>query len=151
MTDRQLTKGIDDQASFSIRGMPPSEIADKIEALERFYQESLAQRRDSPFRNLIRFCIPYCKVLEDQRSLARSMVEALALECARLMNDSNQEKITGTFYQAYVRLVEDVANMRRFLYEYFGDDLSRAETQNKPILDVCKEIMLRQVPAGGAK
>ncbi len=44
----------------------------------------------------------------------------------------------------YLRVTDDLREMRKFLLKHFPEEISRAESLNTPILEVCKQIMLRE-------
>jgi hypothetical protein len=75
--------------------------------------------------------------------IARAQVEILARRLTRDYQAEKSAKITGEFYQSYLRLVAEQRELRSFLLQHFPDDIERAEAGNRPLPEVARDIMLR--------
>lgn len=137
-------------ASLAIRGMPPGEISDKMEAYENLFDcwlgvkvddagHVVEQRWFSRFRGFLCYRIARTPV-----GIFRAQVADLAIACAKLMNDARGAQAREQFYKQYCKMVEENRELRSFLGEHFRIDLLEAEARNISIPLLIKEILLRQ-------
>ena len=74
---------------------------------------------------------------------ARAQVAELALAHQALLSEVNQAGIRQSFMLEHDRMAADLRSLRGFLKERFGADMEKAELLNTPLLEVAKQIMLR--------
>lgn len=91
-----------DKTHQAIEGLPPSDVAEKLTAIEK-----LIQRRANFFQT------------GERLRLAREQVRMLALALAQLVNFQNADRIQAEKYQEFIRLMGEPALLGRFLRENF--------------------------------
>jgi hypothetical protein len=130
---------MDMKAGQSLQGIPPGEMADKMEAYEKQLDDWV--KGAGPFRSLLRvFC---CGVLLGLLKIHRTEIFELAVGYAKQMNDKRAAVMQENDYRQFMSMVEQNRSLRSFLFEHFNGDLSNADALNTPLPEVVKNILLR--------
>lgn len=159
--EKEFRQSMDGKAAKLIEGMPPGEVADRLEILERDYLESMAAGEGFPstWRNeLILWLLN--GVTSDHKALLgrmlldrvlrilRAEVAELALAYATEVNNRKARAAQDEFYSQYTKMVQQHRQFRSFLFDHFPDDLKRAEADPRlSLVDLSITIMLRQKEA----
>jgi hypothetical protein len=139
----------DSKAALAIKGMPPGEISDKAELIERQYYQWLgveinddglvaSKRWFTGLRRMILW------IARRPMGIFRLEVAELGLACAKLLNDKRAAASQQEFYSQYVKMVKENQELHSFLYEHFRHDLAEAEVRDIPLSQLVKELLLRQ-------
>ena len=123
----------------ALAGIPKSEIADKMEALEAELDHWI--HSGSTITGMRRYMA--MKVLAPMIKILRLELFELAIVCAKQLNDQRAAIQREDFYQQFQRMVVDNRTFRSFLFEHFKNDLTAAESLNMPLMDLAKGILLR--------
>lgn len=145
--NRQNQLTANSRAALAIKGMPPAEISDQMEAYERLYCLWLGvELNDEGFEVGRRWFTPLRRCLlrlaRTPVTIFRSEVADLALFCAKQITDAKAANIRAQTYGEYVKMVEANRELRTFLGEHFKDRLQEAESRNIPITLLIKELIL---------
>jgi len=114
------------EASIAVKAISQCEISGKLEAMELLYQQYAAVEN-----------------FEDAAAAARNQVCELARGFQELMTRQAVETVQSSIGSEHGRISEDLRNFRRFLKEHFEKDMDVAESLNRPLLDVAKELLLK--------
>ena len=114
------------EASIAVKAISPCELSKKIEALELVYQQYAAAEH-----------------FEDAAAAARNQVSELARGFQEAITRQAVETVKSSIGAEHTRISEDLRNFRRFLKDHFERDMDIAESLNKPLLDVAKELLLK--------
>jgi hypothetical protein len=142
----------DSAAAVAIAGMADSELVRRLVRLEGCYQAltdtfesrvawepNMFARRNTVIRKLVAIREIHGEVVD----AIRAQVAELALAHQALLSEVNQAGIRQSFMLEHDRMAADLRSLRQFLKERFGSDMEKAELLNTPLLEVAKQIMLR--------
>lgn len=138
----------DSAAAAAIKALPPGPHTLELVTLEDSYQTFMGTVHGQAARM---FAGPALKLIRQQLAIA-------IIENQELLLQRKCEGVQQNFGAEYHRVAEELRGFRAFLKRYFEQDMEIAEGLNKSVLEVAKEIMLRdrqrrteipQAPAGG--
>jgi hypothetical protein len=129
------------KASHALIGIPPSEIADKMEYCEKQRENWVEQGSRNWFKRITRAWA--ARVMRGLLQIHRTELFELAITVAKQQNDARAAVSQADTYRQFVRLVGDNREYRAFLYEHFGNDLAQADAMNQPLLELTKGMLLK--------
>lgn len=126
---------LSDKTAYAVHGMPPSELADKVTALENLYQKERSQRveRWLPYRS-------------NEIKILREMIHSLALGYAELQNQGTAQNAQAESYQNFVKSIGSAAQQRSFfmfLKEHFQQEARQMET-GTTMLELAQQLLERK-------
>jgi hypothetical protein len=127
----------DSAAQAAIKALPLCETADKLER----YEAQWELWRYTGYPIMRRFI---CWLAAAPLKIFRTEIAELATALQKELLAKKADSVQAGFYQEYVRLVDGNSELRKFLMQHFEPELDRATSIHKPLLDLCKEIMLNQ-------
>jgi len=145
-----------DKTSIAIVGMPASKVSDTLDALEVLYQAvqeepagdlaSIPKRRwwqSSNTHVVLEVAVRQARIRTNLLKIARDQVRELAIAHAKALNDAKAHAAQVDFYKQYLELAAQLRELRNFFAEHYSSELERALVQNVNLLDLAKQIMLR--------
>lgn len=124
---------LSDKTAYAVHGMPPSELADKIVALENLYQKERTERR-----------LPgWLQNRKAEIKILRDMVHLLALAYARLQNSGLAENAQAASADNFIKTVGSPAQQRAFLMfvkEHFAQEARQMET-GMTMLELAQQLL----------
>ena len=133
----------DSRAALAIEGMPASPIADQLEKCEKLYQDWKADHTGFIGGMVKAFAWFVGSHPETGIKILRAMLADLAIAHAKLQNDAKAYEINRETTAQVHKIHGDHAALRAFLYSNFNAELMEADAVNKPLLQLCKEIMMK--------
>ena len=118
-------------------GIPPSNIADRIEQHELAYAKWLGNGRWH------RFIVQ--KLARVPCFLFRKQVHELARAYSQKLNDTHAAMQQQDDRRAANVTMGHVRQLRLFLAEHFSEDLAEADARQRPLIEQCQTIMLRLI------
>ena len=143
-----------DKTAKAIEGMHSDDVASKVEAMEKLYQDQIAHPIDVylPLPSWLRRFVTedmhrkhkqeLTWVFRQSEKILRSMILELALGYQKAQNDLRAAKIQLGALDALNKMVEENATMRRFLMQHFERDLQTAEVENMPLRNLEMKLLL---------
>lgn len=123
----------DSAAAAAIKALPPGPHTLELATLEVGYQTFMGTLRGQAVRKLAE---PALRTIRQQLAIA-------IIDNQELLLQRKCDGVQQNFGAEYHRVAEELRGFRAFLKRYFEQDMEIAEGLNKPVLDVAKEIMLR--------
>lgn len=147
----------DYKASQALEGLPPGEIADKMEFLEKewadwfmggssdmMWQTGFWSRLSSAVRGRLK--LPRLDIVafaSEPLRIFRLEIRELALALAKRMNDSRALEIQADIGRAHIKNQAQQEEFCKFLQQHFETDLEMGRARQKTLFDIAKDIMLR--------
>jgi hypothetical protein len=129
------------KASQVLTGIPPGDMADRMEAFETHLQEWIdAGNRNWVWRMLRKVG---SAIMADILKIRSSEVYELAVGYAKQMNDSRAAVMQANDHAQLRLQIAQQRALRSFLFEHFSTDLANAESLNLPLTDLACQILLR--------
>jgi hypothetical protein len=137
--DKEGRKTFDSSATAAVMALQPSEAARKVSALENLYQEWRFPEKPKKRARRDEIAEAARKGLMIVRQMIVELAHALQESTAR----ENAAMIQASFSKDYLKLCADQRELHKFLFTNFETELAQAESLNKPLLQLVKELLMR--------